>query len=111
VALPFVARNILAQAVRDSGALEKPWERDKARLDKIFGAVGVPASSRYTPPPSQVYAPTDRSAYRTQKWAEEQAVEDMPLWARTLTTGPVGGFLNANSKTVSAYNVCHERRH
>jgi len=101
VALPFVARNILAQAVRDSDALEKPWERDKARLDKISGAVGVPASSRYTPPPSQVYSPTDRSLYRSEKWAEEKAIEDMPLWARTLTTGPVGGFLNAIQKPLA----------
>tara|TARA_R110000851_G_scaffold191166_1_gene341806 strand:+ start:879 stop:8795 length:7917 start_codon:yes stop_codon:yes gene_type:complete len=41
------------------------------------------------------------SSATTRKFVEEKAIEDMPYWAKTLTTGPVGGFLNLIQKPLA----------
>ena len=94
---PALSRQAMQQALRSAGALSNTGI-PKSSIGEIGRAVGVPASSRYTPPVTSV---SPLAAREAQKWAEEQAIEDMPLWARTLTTGPIGGFLNAIQKPLA----------
>ena len=95
-----VPRNLIAEALQSlkSPSIKSGFATNNT--DVISRALNVPkvaASSRYTPPP----AAGGLLAREVEKWAEEQAIEDMPLWAKTLTTGPVGGFLNAIQKPLS----------
>ena len=80
----------MQHALRQAGALADTGVANRTTSGQIAKAIGIPASSRYTPPAAM----GGMLAREAQKWSEERAAEDMPLWAKALTTGPVGGFLN-----------------
>tara|TARA_R100000995_G_scaffold35970_2_gene16423 strand:- start:56 stop:7936 length:7881 start_codon:yes stop_codon:yes gene_type:complete len=94
---PALSRQAMQQALRNAGALSNTGT-PKSSIDEIGRAIGVPASSRYTPPTASL---GPMAARNLQKWSEEKAAEDMPLWAKAITTGPVGGFLNIIQKPLA----------